>query len=281
MANAVDPDPTSALIDTVRSGLEVIDMAHVFHAGMPTSPNHPGFRLSYLRRHGDMTRPDGGSAANEMIVTGGHVGTHVDALAHVSQQGRLFGDVPVADAFREGRFQTHGIDKTPPIITRGLFLDIPRLRNESILPAAHGIGSEELSAACDALGTRPQPSDAVIVRTGWGQHFTDDHQAYLGQTEGVPGVTAEGAQWLAEHRIAVTGADTTAYEHIAAGQGHSVLPAHRVLLVESGIPIVEHMNLEPASHAGLGIFVFVLAPLPILGGTGSPVRPLALRTSTQ
>ncbi|MGC1210814.1 MAG: cyclase family protein, partial [Micromonospora sp.] len=71
---------------------------------MPCSPNHPGFRMSLIRRHGDMVRPDGGSAANEMIVTGGHVGTHVDALSHVSHDGKLHGGVDAAAAQTGGRF---------------------------------------------------------------------------------------------------------------------------------------------------------------------------------
>jgi kynurenine formamidase len=74
----------SALLDAVRAGTRVIELGHPLYTGMPSSPNHPGFRMTLERRHGDAVRPDGGSASNEVIVTGGHVGTHVDALAHVS-----------------------------------------------------------------------------------------------------------------------------------------------------------------------------------------------------
>jgi kynurenine formamidase len=246
------------------------------HAGMPTSPNHPGFRLGYLRRHGDMVRPDGGSASNELLVTGGHVGTHVDALAHVSHEGFLHGGVRVEDAFRNGRFQTHGIDKMEPVLARGLFLDIPRAHGVTTLEAGQPIEVSDLEAACALIDAEPQPGDAVIIRTGWGQHFEGDHSKYLGQVLGVPGPTAPAAQWLANRKICITGADSTAYEHIPAGKGHSVLPAHKVLLVDSGINIIEHMNLEPASELQLGKFLFILAPLKILGGTGSPARPLAV-----
>jgi kynurenine formamidase len=72
-----------------------------------------------------------------------------------------------------------------------------------------------------------------------------------------------------------TGADTTAYEQIPAGVGHRVLPVHRILLVQAGIHIIEHLNLEAAAAAGLTEFTFVMAPLRIVGGTGSPVRPFA------
>ena len=267
---------TERLIEAFSNGYGLIDMSQPMHAGMPTSPNHPGFRLGYLRRHGDMVRPDGGSAANELIVTGGHVGTHVDALAHVSHEGRLHGGIPVEEAFYNGRFHRHGIDEMKPVITRGLFLDIPRARGVDVLAAGEPIETADLPAACELIGAEPEPGDAVIIRSGWGRHFEGDHNAYLGQVHGVPGPTASAAQWLADRQIVVTGADSTAYEHIPAGKGHSVLPAHKVLLVDAGINIIEHMNLEEAGKRNLGAFLFFLAPLKILGGTGSPARPLAI-----
>jgi kynurenine formamidase len=115
----------------------------------------------------------------------------------------------------------------------------------------------------------------VLIRTGWAQHFQDAPR-YLGQTDGVPGPDVEAGHWLAAAGIVATGSDTTAYEHIPAGQGHSVLPVHRIMLVENGIHIIEHLNLEDASHRGLTEFTFVMAPLRITGGTGSPVRPVAV-----
>jgi kynurenine formamidase len=86
----------------------------------------------------------------------------------------------------------------------------------------------------------------------------------------------EAAEWLAAKGIRATGADTTAYEQIRPGSGHSILPVHRVLLVDAGIHIIEHLNLEEASRQGLTEFVFVMAPLRIAGGTGSPIRPVAV-----
>ena len=68
-------------------GARVFDLAQPIEARMPVSPNHPGFKMALQRRHGDMVRADGGSAANEMMVLGGHTGTHIDALCHVSHCG--------------------------------------------------------------------------------------------------------------------------------------------------------------------------------------------------
>ena len=265
----------SALLDAVAAGVTVHDLGQRFEAGMPCSPNHPGFRLALLRRHGDMVRPDGGSAANEMIVTGGHVGTHIDALAHVSHHGRLYGGHDANEAQVGGRFSVHGAETIPPVFRRGVLLDVAGERGVDVLPGGYPIEADDLRRALKWAGVTLNPGDVALVRTGWARHWHDP-ATYLGHATGVPGVAESGAAWLAEQGGSVTGADTTAYERIPAGQGHRVLPVHRILLVESGIHIIEHMRLEPLAEHRVYEFLFVLAPLPIVGGTGSPVRPLAV-----
>lgn len=268
-------DATDPLLAAVVSGVRMIELGHPFFTNMPTSPNHPGFRMSLIRRHGDMVRPDGGSAANEMIVTGGHVGTHVDALSHVSHEGRLHGGIDAQEAQVGGRFQHLGAEHTPALLRRGVLLDVAALHGVSTLPAGYGVTAEDLAAAADRAQVEVGQGDVVVIRTGWARHF-EDAERYRGQSDGVPGPTVEAGRWLVERGVVTVGADTTAFEQIPAGQGHSVLPVHRVLLVEAGVHIIEHMNLEPAAEAGLTEFTFVMAPLQIVGGTGSPIRPLAV-----
>jgi kynurenine formamidase len=113
------------------------------------------------------------------------------------------------------------------------------------------------------------------VRSGWSRNF-DDAEAFLGHGSGVPGPTEEAARWLAERGVRATGAETIAYEQIKPEVGHALLPVHRLLLVEYGIHIIEVMDLSGIAAADVHEFVFVLAPLKIVGGTGSPVRPLAV-----
>jgi kynurenine formamidase len=273
----LDPEAlpaTSPLLDAVRCGVRLVELGHPLFTGMPCSPNHPGFRMSLIRRHGDMTRPDGGSASNEIIVTGGHVGTHVDALSHVSHDGLLHGGVDAARAQTGGRFAVLGAEHTPALMTRGVLLDVAAAKGVDVLPAGYGITADDLQAAAATARLTLGRDDVVLVRTGWARHFGDELR-YLGQTDGVPGVATDAAQLLAAVGVAATGADTTAYEQIKPGHGHSILPIHRILLVNAGIHIIENLNLEEASAQGLTDFVFVMAPLRIVGGTGSPIRPLA------
>jgi kynurenine formamidase len=266
---------TTALLAAVAAGTDVVELGQPLFTGMPCSPNHPGFRMTLARRHGDMVRPDGGSAANEVLITGGHVGTHIDALAHVSQDGKLHGGVDAAAAQRGGRFSEHGADRIPPLVRRGVLLDVARARGVDVLEPGHPVSVEDLEAAAAHAGTEPGAGDVALVRTGWARHF-DDAARYLGHDSGVPGVSEPAARWLAERGVVATGSDTTAYECIPAGKGHQVLPVHRILLVEHGIYIMEHLNLQDAAARGLTEFLFVVTPLRIVGGTGSPIRPIAV-----
>ncbi|MEV4622542.1 cyclase family protein [Asanoa sp. NPDC049573] len=271
------PAPTpsqDALLAAVTAGVRLVELGHPHFTGMPCSPNHPGFRMSLIRRHGDMVRPDGGSAANELIVTGGHVGTHVDALSHVSHDGRLHGGVDAAAAQVGGRFTALGAEHTPALLNRGVLLDVAAVHGVDVLPGGYGVTADDLAAAADRAGVTVGRGDVALIRTGWARHF-DDAPTYLGQASGVPGATTGAAEWLAARGVVATGSDTTAYEQIRPGAGHSVLPVHRVLLVDAGSYIIEHLNLEQAAAEGLTAFVFAMAPLRIVGGTGSPIRPFA------
>ena len=275
MNAAAAPIVADALLAAVLGGVEVIDLSRAMVLGMPQSPNHPEYRLSMPRRHGDAVRADGGSAANDLLVTGTHVGTHIDALGHVSHCGLLYGGVDAEEAQRGGRLQTHGVETIAPIVARGVLLDIPAVRNVASLEGGDEISPADLDAACARIGVTLRPGDVVLVRSGWGLHW-NDHDRYIGKASGVPGVSTSGAKWLAAHAPVAVGADTIAFECIAPGAGHASLPAHRVLLVESGINIIETMALDELAARSASEFVIVISPLPLVGATGSPIRPLAL-----
>jgi kynurenine formamidase len=260
----------------VRQGVRTIDLGRPMFVGMAQSPNHPAFWHTLPRRHGDMVRADGGSAANDLLVTGTHVGTHIDALAHVSQDGRLYGGLDAAEAGRGGKFMQHGAHTIAPMICRAVLLDVPAALGLDVCEPAYEITPDDLEDTAKRQGVFVGQRDVVLIRSGWGRRFDEGTQSYLGQETGVPGVGEAGARWLAERQIHAAGADTIAFEHLPPGGGHALLPAHRVLLVEAGIYIVEALALEELAEAGLHEFTLVLVPLNLVGATGSPVRPVAV-----
>jgi kynurenine formamidase len=265
----------SRLLESLAQGITVYDLGQPLEATIPVSPNHPGFRMALLRRHGDHVRDDGSSAASEMLVTGGHVGTHVDALAHVSLHDRLHGGASASDAQRGGRFSVHGIDTLPPFVGRGVLLDVAAAKGVEQLAPGEAVTAADCELAAGWAGVEVRAGDAVLVRTGWSVHW-DDASTFVGLERGAPGPDESAARWLAERRIGLTGAETVAYEQIVGGRGHALLPVHVLLLVEHGIPIVEMLDLRALASDRVHEFLFVLSPLKIVGGTGSPVRPLAV-----
>ena len=269
---------SDALLDVVTHGVTVIDLGRQYRVGMPQSPNHPHFWHTLPRRHGDRVRSDGASAANDLITMGTHVGTHIDALAHVSLDGKLHGGADAVAAGVGGVYDEHGVHTIEPMVCRGVLLDVAACHGTEILDGGYEITVDDLEAAQKAAGVEVRAGDVVLVRSGWGRRFAEG-AAYVGKETGVPGVAEAGARWLADRSPRAVGADTIAFERLVPGGGHSVLPAHNVLLVEHGIYIVEAMDLEQLSAAGCDEFTFVLVPLNIYGATGSPVRPLAVLPS--
>lgn len=253
----------------------IYDLARPYRPGMPQSPNHPPYSHALVRRHGDVVRADGGSAANDLIVMGTHVGTHIDAVAHVSQDGWLHGDVAAAEAQQGGRFERLGADAIAPIVGRAVLLDVPAVLGVEACAPAYEVTPDDLDTAVRLAAVDPAPGDVILVRTGWGRRWHDGSD-YVGLESGVPGPGEAAARWLAERRPRAVGADSIAFERLAPGAGHALLPVHRVLLVEHGINIIETLDLEGLASDDVKVCAIVVAPLPLVGATGSPVRPLAI-----
>lgn len=253
----------------------VVDLAHPWERGMPVSPNHPAYQLAMMRRHGDVIRSDGGSAANELLVLGGHVGTHIDALGHVSQDGRLFGGIDAASTQTNTGLTRLGVDEIAPILCRGVLLDIAALHGVDALPPGYEVTVDDLEAAATAAEIEVRAGDAVLIRTGWARHWGDP-ATFRGQVDGAPGPGVPAARWLADRDIRLAGAETIALEVIPPGIGHATLPVHRLLLVERGIHIMEVLDLTDLAAANASEFLFVASPLKLVGATGSPTRPFAV-----
>jgi kynurenine formamidase len=267
------------LLTLLGGAITTFDLGRPLFEGMPQSPNHPEFKHSFPRQHGDAVRPDGSSAANDLLVMGTHVGTHIDALAHVSHEGRLHGGADASLKGEGARFLAHGAHTIEPMVRRAVLLDVPRALGKDVLEPAYLITPDDLDATVRRQHVEVGEGDVVLIRSGWGRRFDEGTDAYLGVATGVPGIGEAGAHWLADRRVHAAGADTIAFEQIPPGDGHRLLPAHRVLLVESGIYIIETLALEELAQEEVYAFTLVLVPMKIIGATGSPVRPLALVAS--
>jgi kynurenine formamidase len=244
----------------------VYDLGQPYFAGMPHWPAHPPFLFGLTKRHGDIVGPAGNSSAADAIAMGSHVGTHIDGLSHFSCGGKLHGGVEVEGLQSYvGGLQKYSIDTVAPMIRRGVLLDIA---GANPLSAETEITPAHLEAACK---TEIGPGDVVLLRTGWARYF-EDARRFVNDTRN-PGPGLAAAQWLSARGIFAAGSDTVAFEKSPVPE----MPVHVHLLVESGIHIIECLNLEELGADGVSEFVFIGIPMKIRGATGAPIRPLALR----
>jgi kynurenine formamidase len=255
---------------------KLYDLAHPYFPGMPHFPTHPPFVFGLTRKHGDMILEGGVSSSADSIAFGGHVGTHIDALCHFSCDGLLHGGLE-AKAVQDDSsgFAKLGVDTIAPILRRGVLLDIAAQMKLEALPTDFSITPDHLDAALKDAKTTIHPGDVVLLRTGWASYFTNTAQFLTGGQGPVvagPGPEIDAARWLSKRGVFAAGSDTIAFEKMPA----PAMPVHVHLLVESGIHIIEALNLQELSRDSIREFVFTASPLKIRGGTGSPIRPLAL-----
>ena len=249
----------------------VYDLAQPYYPGMPHHPNHPPFLFGLNKKHGDYVARNGSSSASEGLARGGHVGTHIDALCHFSCGGKLHGGQAAAEVQSyAGGLERLTVDSIAPILRRGVLLDIAGQAGTDALPADFEITPKHLEAAAAAHGVDIRSGDVVLLRTGWAR-FWDDAARFIAQVRG-PGPGEAGARWLSGHGVFAAGSDTVAFEKLP----DSNMPVHVHLLVECGIHIIECLNLEQLAAEHRHSFLFIATPLKIRGGTGSPIRPLAL-----
>jgi kynurenine formamidase len=258
------------LVSTFQSA-RVFDLAQPYFVGMPHHPVHPPYMFSLAKKHGDYVTPTGASSASEALSLGGHVGTHIDALCHFSRGGKLHDGVEAAGVQSYGGGVARlSVDTIAPIFRRGVLLDIAGQAGVDALPADFAITPEHLDSAARAHNVAIGEGDVVLLRTGWARYW-NDAKAYIAEVRG-PGPEAPGARWLSARKVHAAGSDTIAFEKVPARD----MPVHVHLLVESGIHILEALNLEELARERVYEFLFVAVPLKIVGGTGSPVRALAI-----
>jgi kynurenine formamidase len=260
----------TSIID-VLSSAKVYDLAQPYFTGMPHHPSHPPFLFSLVKSHGEYLGPIGNSSASDAIAMGSHVGTHIDALCHFSCGGKLYGGDDAAGLQSYGGgLRRHSIDTVPPILRRGVLLDIATTAGLDVLPADFEILPAHLEAAAAASGVEVRAGDVVLLRTGWARYFRDPGK-FIAQVHG-PGPCLAGAQWLSSRGIFAAGSDTVAFERVP----DLAMPVHVHLLVEHGIHIIECLNLDELAAAKEREFLFVALPLKLEGATGSPIRPIAV-----
>jgi len=208
----------------------------------------------------------------------GFANTHIDALCHIfTEDGLIYNGRPKSDVTEAGA-TANAIDAwRNGIVTRGVLYDVPRHRGVDYVPLDAPVHGWELEDVAGAQGVAPRAGDAVLVRAG-----SDAFWAANPQHEPVwaaAGVHASVLEFLYEHDAALMGWDLME----AAGQeayGAPALPIHSVAIPYMGLPLLDNADFDAlaalCAELGRWEFQLVIAPLVVLGGTGSPANPTAI-----
>jgi len=204
--------------------------------------------------------------------------THVDTLSHFSRLGRMYNGVKVsAVSTLLGATRLSVTTMKDGVVTRGVLLDIARLKGRPYLDAGEGIFPDDLEAAEAAEDVTIGAGDALLIRTGWYRRRVE-LGAYPERLHR-PGLHAATLPWLHERQVALIAADAA---NDVGPSGYEVLmqPVHAVGTVAMGLCIINVCDFESLSQACASrsrwSFMFVVAPLNWPGATASPVTPLAI-----
>lgn len=278
------PRLTPELLQLVRTGI-VYSLAVVHTEGMPVPGPMVPYTLSPRIRHGDLTDIAPASAAAEVITMSAHTGTHIDALCHVGEhqdeQGvpdpdgnvRLFSpDGALASAMETGTMhgQTYlSIAEMPPIVTRGVLLDVAGYKGVSVLPDNYQITPDDILSTQARQETEVRPGTAVLIRTGFLQHWHNNQPVYK---DAIAGINLEAAQLLLRQGMILAGADNMSVEALPP-LSH---PVHRFLITHHGVSHLENVYLDDLAEQHIHEFLLIVTPLRLQGSTGSWVHPIAI-----
>lgn len=237
----------------------LIDLGHELHQGMDMYHVFPPFLRVDLFRLGDRVSNTGVTLTADMIICPTHSGTHVDALGHVGhlEDGQIATNATYAEDF-------------PVFYQPGVLIDVSgELADDNpVIPVSL------LREKAETVGA-PLAGAVVLIRTGWERWWGDPSRRYGEDLQSQPGIDLEGARYLADAGATAVGADTPMLE-----AAQSAFAVHQLFLEQRGIYIFENVKLAELADSGSSSFTFTAAPLRIRGGTGAPVRPVAVLANT-
>jgi kynurenine formamidase len=244
---------------------------------VPGRVNPTRSTIAHFELYGDDER---GVRFNDDVVTMGvQAATHWDALGHASYDGRLYNGFPLSSIDADGGASRLGADKLGPIVGRGVLLDLPRALGVERLDGGHSLTPDDLDAAAELAKVHVGEGDIVLLRTGQMQHLhAGDKMAYCISTAGP---SMQSVSWFHEHNVAAVATDNLSFEVFPGEDDGVMLPVHMLHLVEMGLVQGQNFDLEALSDdcADDGRYTFLLSatPEPIVGATGAPVTPVAVK----
>jgi kynurenine formamidase len=283
-SNLITPAKVLEAARLIKTG-KVYELGRVYESGMPLF----GTRAFTLRIPGT---PTGGPFGKNQLVYHdeflateiGQVGTQFDGLGHIGvitgkpgdmTEMRYYNGFTEAEMADANGLKKLGIEKVKPFFTRGILVDVAGLKGR-MLNLGEEIKAADVLAALQRQGIAEasiRPGDAIFFNTGWGSQWMKDNAKF---NEGCPGIGMEVAGWIVQKQACVVGADTWPVEVVPNPNPDLAFVVHNELITKHGIFLHENLDFTEVLADRAHEFVYVMTPLRIKGGTGSPGRPIAI-----
>jgi kynurenine formamidase len=268
--------------DKVRDAAKLVKTGKTYSLGVEVSRETP----AYAPRSFQLFAVAGGDGSggslgsnkatynDDWIMTWLGIGTQLDGLGHLGINHHYYNGAKLADFWQADGLTKLSTADVPPIVTRGVLLDIAGLRGEKMLAAGTAINRAEIDEAAKKQNVALQEGDVVILSTGWQALATSDPEKFM-MSE--PGLGKEGAEYLAKLGVVAVGADTWGVETVPAEDANEVFPVHQILLAKYGVYILENIKTDELIADKAWEFLFVLGQAKMKGAVQMMINPIAIR----
>ncbi|OWQ86910.1 polyketide cyclase [Roseateles aquatilis] len=266
----------SVVLDAVK----LVKTGKVYPLAVPIDKHLPAFRhRSFHLYNIQPGQQEGGSKGpnkftfNDELVEGWTgVGTQLNGIGHIGIDNVYYNGHHAKDFVTVEGVTKLGVEKVPPIVTRGVVLDMAEFYGADVVDDDKEFSVADLQAVCEKQGIEIRKGDVVLFNTGWLGLIGKENERFLSVE---PGIGMEAARWLADRGIVAFGGDTWASEIYPNKTGEE-FPVNQFMLAKRGIYNLELIDTRALLRDGIHEFLFVLGHPLYKGSTQVNVNPVAL-----
>ncbi|MDP2286271.1 MAG: cyclase family protein [Pseudohongiella sp.] len=266
--------------EIVLQAAKLITTGKVYSLGVETAEDSPAygtrtFSIDIIASGANVpVGADAVTSNDERVTTSFGIGSQIDGLGHLGIGNQYYNGLTSAQIVADGGLAELGTHTIPPIVTRGVLLDMAKHFGVDMVSEGTAFNRAEIQAAASAQGIQIKSGDVVLFHTGWMQLLGNDNQRFISVQ---PGLGVEGANYLADLGVVAIGADTPALEVIPFENPQRVFAVHQTLLAKQGVYILESMNTAALAADGAQEFMFVLGQPKFKGAVQTVINPIAIR----
>jgi kynurenine formamidase len=281
--NEITPAVTAAAAKLVKRG-QMFDLGRVLDENVPKFPGRWWHQSADATpQYDNLRRTDTGGKGwgknqinwiTEIQAGTFQVGTQLDSIGHIQVGDRFYNGWSTKDVVEAWGLNHFGMETVPPIVTRGVLLDIAGLKNVARLEKGYVITVADIEAAAAREHVKIGKGDAVLFHTGWGGLWGKDDAQFL---SGEPGPGMAAVQWLYDRHVALTGADTWSFGAVPGEDPERPFVVPQTMYAKLGFFGLENLATEELAAAHVYEFLFVLTHAKTRGSTAAVIAPAALR----